>query len=70
MKLYEPFQFLTTAECDAIIQYAGKSEIQEGTTLRKGNIRNNRVCWYNDSTHWAEWIAMFNEIDPVIRPVA
>ena len=66
MKLYEPFKFLTDSQCNAIIEYANKSEIQAGTTLRKGNIRNNRVCWYNDSTRWAEWIAMFNEIDPVI----
>jgi hypothetical protein len=66
MKLYEPFQFLTTEECDNIIEYARKSRIQSGTTLRPGNVRNNRVVWYNDSSRWDGWIRMFNHIDPVI----
>ena len=66
MKLYEPFKFLTDQECDDIISYANGAEITAGTTLSKGTIRNNRVCWYKDSSRWAEWIAMFNEIDPVI----
>ena len=66
MKLYEPFQFLTAEECDQIISYARQSEVKPGTTLRKGNIRNNRVAWYNDSSRWQEWIGMLNTIDPVI----
>ena len=66
MKLYEPFQFLTTAECDQIIEYGRTSEIKQGTTLRPGNIRNNRVVWYEDSKRWQEWIDCFNKIEPVI----
>ena len=66
MKLYEPFQFLTAEECDGIIAYARQNNIQEGTTLGKDNIRNNRVVWYKDSTRWQEWIDKFNEIEPVI----
>jgi alkylated DNA repair dioxygenase AlkB len=65
MKLYEPFQFLTTAECDALIQYA-QCKIKPGTTLGKSTTRNNRVAWYEESRRWAKWISMFNEIDPVI----
>jgi len=65
MKLYEPFQFLTAAECDELIAYA-QNKIQAGTTLAKGNVRNNRVAWYKDSKDWAKWISMFNDIDPVI----
>ena len=65
MKMYEPFQFLTAYECDEIIQYA-QGKTQTGTTLAKGTVRNNRVAWYKDSTHWEKWIRMFNEIDPVI----
>jgi alkylated DNA repair dioxygenase AlkB len=65
MKMYEPFQFLTASECDEIIEYA-QGKTQTGTTLSKGTVRNNRVAWYKDSTHWTEWIRMFNEIEPVI----
>ena len=66
MKLYEPFQFLTTEECDQIIAYAKTKEIKPGTTLRAGNVRNNRVVWYEDSRQWQKWIGMFNNIEPVI----
>ena len=66
MKLYEPFQFLTTDECDEIIDYARKSKMDTGTTLGQTQIRKNRVVWYNDSSYWEKWIRMFNEIDPVI----
>ena len=66
MKLYEPFPFLTDKECDQIIAYAKTKEIKPGTTLRTGNIRNNRVVWYEDSSQWQKWITMFNTIDPVI----
>jgi len=66
MKLYEPFQFLTANQCDDIIDYADKTEVRPGTTLRKGNVRNNRVAWYKESREWAKWISMFNTIDPVI----
>ena len=66
MKLYEPFQFLTAEECDGIIAYARQNNIQEGTTLAKDNVRNNRVVWYKDNTRWQEWIDKFNEIEPVI----
>lgn len=65
MKLYEPFQFLTATECDNIISYA-KDKIKPGSTLGKFSGRNNRIAWYEDSQHWAKWIAMFNKIDPVI----
>ena len=65
MKLYEPFEFLTTAECDKLIAYAQKN-IQTGTTLSKSTVRNNRVAWYQDSTYWAKWISMFNDIHPII----
>ena len=66
MKLYEPFQFLTANECDSIIEYANRSEIKAGTTLRSGKVRNNRVAWYKESVQWPKWISMFNTIDPVI----
>ena len=67
MKLYEPFQFLTANECDNIIDYADKTDVRPGTTLRKGNVRNNRVAWYKESREWQNWIDMFNKIDPVIE---
>ena len=67
MKLYEPFQFLTANECDNIIDYAEKTDVRPGTTLRKGNVRNNRVAWYKESGEWQNWIDMFNKIDPVIE---
>ena len=67
MKLYEPFQFLTANECDNIIDYADKTDVRPGTTLRKGNVRNNRVAWYRESKEWQNWIDMFNKIDPVIE---
>jgi len=66
MTLYKPFQFLTADECDRIIDYANNSKIKAGTTLRKGNVRNNRVAWYKESKQWQNWISMFNTIDPVI----
>ena len=66
MKLYEPFQFLTADECDSIIEYADRSEIKAGATLRSGTVRNNRVAWYKESSQWSKWISMFNTIDPVI----
>ena len=66
MKLYEPFQFLTANECDSIIEYANRSEIKSGTTLRSDKVRNNRVAWYKESVQWPKWISMFNTIDPVI----
>jgi hypothetical protein len=66
MILYQPFQFLTADECDRIIDYAYASKIKAGTTLRKGNVRNNRVAWYKESRQWQSWIDMFNTIDPVI----
>ena len=65
MKLYEPFQFLTTEECDELIAYA-QQHTQAGTTLGKSNIRNNRVAWYKDSKYWNKWLSMFNNMDPVI----
>ncbi len=66
MKLYEPFQFLTASECDELIQYSKTHDIQPGTTLRSGTVRNNRVVWYKESKYWGRWIKMFNSIDPVI----
>lgn len=67
MKLYEPFQFLTANQCDDILDYADKTDVRPGTTLRKGNVRNNRVAWYKESREWQNWIEMFNKIDPVIE---
>ena len=66
MKLYEPFQFLTNNQCDQIIEYATESDVKAGTTLRKSEVRNNRVAWYKNSECWQAWIDMFNTIDPVI----
>ena len=66
MKLYEKFNFLTADQCAEIIAYAEKSKVFSGTTLKKGSVRNNRICWYEDSTKWQQWIQMFNTIDPVI----
>ena len=65
MILYEPFQFLTADECDALISYA-KDKIENGKTLGKYTGRNNRVAWYKESKYWGEWIDMCNSIDPVI----
>jgi hypothetical protein len=68
MKLYEPFQFLTTDECDEIISYGNPRKKRAGTLIGKENqnLRNNRVVWYTDRSRWQEWIAMFNTIDPVV----
>ncbi len=66
MKLYETFQFLSAKECDSIIEYTKQSKVSQGTTLKKGTVRNNRICWYEDSGQWQKWIQMFNTIDPVI----
>jgi predicted 2-oxoglutarate/Fe(II)-dependent dioxygenase YbiX len=65
MKLYEPFQFLTTEECIRIIEYGKKNVIKEGTLIGAQNdqIRNNRVVWYKDSSKWTEWIKIFNNIE-------
>ena len=65
MKLYEPFQFLTTDECDELISYPHDKPVA-GTTLGKYAGRNNRVTWYKESKYWAKWIELFNSIDPVI----
>ena len=68
MKLYEPFQFLTTDECDSIIAYTRENKMKKGTTTRRSeNVRNNRIVWYKDSSRWEEWIKMFNTIEPVIE---
>ena len=63
MKLYEPFQFLTAAECDNIIEYARTKKIDTGTTLRPVNVRNNRVVWYEESRSWKKWISMFKKLE-------
>ena len=65
MKLYEPFDFLTDAQCDEIITYA-QDKIQSGSTLGKFVGRNNRIAWYEDSKYWPDWIYRFNQIEPVI----
>ena len=65
MKLYEPFQFLTAEECKTIISYGSKNTEVAGTLGKSGkriDIRNNRIVWYKDSTHWQKWITMFNTI--------
>jgi|MDSZ01.1.fsa_nt_gb hypothetical protein len=63
MKLYEPFEFLTTEECDRIIEYGRSKVIEEASN----SARKNRIVWYEDSTKWSEWIAMLNTIEPVIE---
>tara|TARA_Y100000592_G_scaffold62290_1_gene97309 strand:- start:5285 stop:5782 length:498 start_codon:yes stop_codon:yes gene_type:complete len=65
MKMYEPFQFLTTEECDNIINYALKGEIRQGATVGAGAQikRKNRIVWYNDSSKWQDWISLFNRIE-------
>ena len=63
MKLYEPFEFLTTEECDRIIEYGRSKVIKEASN----SARKNRIVWYEDSTKWSEWIAMLNTIEPVIE---
>lgn len=62
MKLYEPFQFLTSNECDEILDYARDKQIKDA----ENPVRQNRIVWYEDSRHWQRWIDMFNSIEPVI----
>jgi len=62
MKLYEPFQFLTTEECEEILDYAFDTQTKDA----KNPVRQNRIIWYNDSKYWQKWIDMFNTIEPVI----
>lgn len=65
MNLYEPFQFLTTEECDELIKYTEKQDTIKGTTIGHGvqHKRNNRIVWYKDSSKWQNWIDLFNTID-------
>ena len=35
MKLYEPFQFLSAEECDRIIEYGKKSQIEDAKNPAK-----------------------------------
>ena len=64
MKLYEPFQFLTTEECDEIIAYGKPRKKRPGIVIGEYNhIRNNRVVWYKDTKHWKKWISMFKKFD-------
>ena len=65
MKLYEPFQFLTTDECDNIIAYGEKENKIAGILTGKPNLklRNNRIVWYKDSSKWNQWISLFNRIE-------
>lgn len=69
MKLYEPFQFLTTKECDQIIGYAKSKQKIQGYLDGKDNfkLRNNRIVWYEDSKKWQDWIDTFNKIENRIR---
>tara|TARA_R110000823_G_scaffold211_1_gene871 strand:+ start:651 stop:1151 length:501 start_codon:yes stop_codon:yes gene_type:complete len=67
MKLYEPFDFLTTEECDEIIKYAENLEFIDGVSFGKPGIRKNRVIWYNNSDSWQSWIDTFNTIEPVVE---
>ena len=62
MKLYEPFQFLTAAECEEIIDYARDKQIKDA----ENTVRRNRIVWYEHSRHWQKWIDMLNTIEPVI----
>jgi len=65
MKLYEPFQFLTTDECDNIIAYGENENKIAGILTGKPNLklRNNRIVWYKDSSKWSQWISLFNRIE-------
>ena len=65
MKLYEPFQFLTTEECDELIAYGHPREKRPGTLIGKENkkLRDNRIVWFKDSRKWQKWIDMFNTIE-------
>ena len=66
MNLYEPFQFLTTEECDEIIAYANSQTKKQGTFKnynRYAGVRNNMIVWYKDSSKWQNWIDLFNTID-------
>ena len=63
MKLYEPFQFLSAEECDRIIEYGKKSQIEDA----KNPARKNRIVWYWESEQWQKWIEMLNTIEPVIE---
>jgi len=62
MKLYEPFQFLTTDECDEILRYAEDKKTKDA----ENPVRRNRIVWYEDSRYWKKWIGMLNSIEPVI----
>ena len=66
MKLYEPFQFLTTKECDEIIAYGNKGNIRDGLVGRdkmNKSVRNNRLVWYEESKYWKNWIDQFNSVE-------
>jgi hypothetical protein len=65
MKLYEPFQFLTTDECDKIIKYGTAKKKLPGDTMNQNvnNKRKNRIIWYEDSSQWQNWISTFNSIE-------
>ena len=67
MKLYEPFQFLTTEERINILLYCNQQQPVAGTTQGPNTVRNNRVVWYRDSRYWNHWIDRFNTIEPVIE---
>ena len=63
MELYEPFQFLSAEECDSIIEYGRKSQIENA----ENSARKNRIVWYWESEQWQKWIEMLNTIEPVIE---
>jgi len=69
MKLYEPFEFLTTDECDELINYARGKKATEGkirSNTIDHNVRKNRVVSYDDPSKWKNWISIINQVDPVI----
>ena len=68
MKLYEPFQFLTTTECDELVDYSQKQSSELGKILEEGKVNNARITWVEDRhPRWQEWIDIFNKIEPVIE---
>jgi len=66
MKLYEPFQFLTAAECDDIIRYSEKQTKVQAKTTIESNARKNRIVWYKETSAWKKWVDLFNSVNPVI----
>ena len=67
MKMYEPFQFLTTEECDDLVNYSREHSAYTGNSLSAGKVNNARIVWYEEKhARWQDWIDCFNKIEPVV----